>query len=258
MRKVRHALVLLFVCGFSTLVQASNITIFDKHEAAPDYMGVGAGREDDETEPGTVASQIWDLEGMFLDEGRYLSMIGGFNFRDGVTVNNHNYSSGDIFIDSTSDAVWGESSAAGKIMNSDLHWNYAVRLNFTDSTYTVWTLNDTTRFWLPTDIATSNPWKVRDGQGSVAATGTFVFQSGLTDAETGFSDWGMSGSNNHYSVGGIDLSFIGSGAGFLAHFVMECGNDPLVGSATVPEPSTFVLLGIGLFGLRVGTRRRQA
>lgn len=259
MLSLRQVISVLAVClGFSALAHATNvnITIFDKQEA-PGFIGIGQGREDNETEPGTVTSQIWDLEGMFLDGGRYLSLVGGYNFRDGVTIGSHNYASGDILIDIDNNAIWGSSSAAGKTSNSDLHWDYAIRLNFVDSTYVVWELTNSTTFLLPTDIATSNPWRVNGGQGDIASSGSLFFQAGLTDAQAGgFSDWGMSGSTNHYAVTGIDLNFI-NGETFLAHFVMECGNDPIAGSAAVPEPATIALLGIGVAGLFLSPRRQR-
>jgi hypothetical protein len=231
--------------------------MFDTREASG-FIGIGQGREDNETEPGPVATQVWDLEGIFLDDSRYLSLVGGYNFKDGVTHNGKNYASGDILIDIDNNAVWGNSSASGKTSNSDLHWDFAVRLNFADSTYVVWELTDSTTFLLPTDIATSNPWKVNSGQGNVAASGSLLFQAGLTDAQAGgFSDWGMSGSSNHYAITGIDLNFI-SGETFLAHFVMECGNDPIAGTAAVPEPATIALLGIGVAGLFLSPRRQRS
>ena len=62
----------------------SNITIWDQR---------GVFYEDNEVEPGMIDNQSWDLEGFFWD-GKRLTMVGGFDFKDGNT-----YASGDIFLD---------------------------------------------------------------------------------------------------------------------------------------------------------------
>jgi len=61
------------------LSYADNITIYD----GSGYTGVGTGGEDRETEPGMVNSQVWDLEA-FYQQSNSLTMVGGFNFRNGV------------------------------------------------------------------------------------------------------------------------------------------------------------------------------
>ena len=68
------------------------------------YDGTGwySNREDQETEPGTVTDQSWDLEGFFLKETS-LTMIGGYDFEHG----NGDIYSGDIFLDVTGDVVYG-------------------------------------------------------------------------------------------------------------------------------------------------------
>src|SRR5882724_10482020 len=84
----------------------TDITISDKN-----YAGSGwySNREDQETEtnPETVTSQQWDMEGMFLS-GTSLTLVGGYDFKNGVTWSDgHNYKSGDIFIDINGDAQYG-------------------------------------------------------------------------------------------------------------------------------------------------------
>src|SRR5450432_2916375 len=74
----------------------NNITISDKNSAGSDWY---SDREDQETEtnPNTVTSQQWDLEGMF-QKGNQLTLVGGFDFKNGVPWSDgHTYRSGDIF-----------------------------------------------------------------------------------------------------------------------------------------------------------------
>ncbi len=106
-RRLLHALVVAIALSPAAALATPlglNITKFDGRDSASilisgqDYKGTGAGAEDDETEHGTYPYQIWDLEAFLLD-GNILSMVGGFNFRKGVTHGGHNYASGDIFID---------------------------------------------------------------------------------------------------------------------------------------------------------------
>ena len=80
MKKNMVILFFLAVFGlvFSGMAMAiplgDNITIWDG-------MGV-VDVEDNEVAPGCVASQVWDLEGFFLD-GNMLTMVGGFNYVTG-------------------------------------------------------------------------------------------------------------------------------------------------------------------------------
>src|SRR5687768_5429326 len=89
----------------------TNITISDGNfSAAPGY----GNYEDNETEtnPNTIQSQVWDLEGMYIN-GPKLTLVGGFDFKNGVTHNSHNYKSGDIFIDLNGNAVYGQAANGG-------------------------------------------------------------------------------------------------------------------------------------------------
>lgn len=207
------------------------------------YEGAGwwtRTTEDQEVEPGMVPNQVWDLEG-FFQNGNKLSMIGGFNFRSGVPGYSQ-YTSGDIFINSDSDALY----------------EYAIRVTWTNNvsgTYGVYSLDGSSSL-VPVresyNAPQSNPW--RSTGGASITSGSFAYESGLNDSAIAAT--GLIG-GNHYAVEDIDLSsFLTGGTDFTAHFTMGCGNDNLMGHSTaVPEPATLLLLGLGLIGLGVSSRK---
>lgn len=268
-------LLLGMACASNALANSlgPNITIADQNGTG---TAGSVGLEDDETEPSTIHSQQWDLEGFFLD-GNVLSMVGGFDFANGVyyAPRSHTYTSGDIFLDIdnllwdvndlNSAAAWDQNGpshlASNGTFTNSLGWDYAIRLNFgATNTYTVWKLTSNTLLLDTSDIPQSNPWRIADENDPtltlVSGPLAFAFDTNLTDAQVGFSSSFGSG-GTHYAVRGIDLGFLGQNTEFLAHFTMECGNDLLVGnSTTVPEPGTLLLLGVGLAGLAWRARRR--
>jgi hypothetical protein len=228
---------ILGVYLFSGIAFAGNITIWDNRG----YYGSGQGGEDQETEPGMINSQAWDLEGFFLN-GNNLSMVAGWNFRTGVA--GYTYQSGDIFIDTTGNAWYGKDGTP------PLHYGYeyVLSVDWVSGTYTAYKLgaNSTlTAVQESYNQIESNPWRLAYGGESVAS-GIFVFEKDLSNtAVEGFLG------GTHYRVSGFDLGFLSPGTEFIAHFTMGCGNDNLIGKGTtaVPEPATMLLLGTGLIGL---------
>ncbi len=245
----------------------TNITISDKN-----YAGSGwySNREDQETEtnPNTVTSQAWDLEGMFLDS-QTLTLVGGYDFKNGVLANNKLYRSGDIFIDINGDAKYGKvdnglSGTKGTVANS-FGWDYVLDLNFTTMTYNVIALTTQSLVNRGTDVASSNPWTYQSGGTAVAGyqNQSLGYLAGLTNADTGFlgdsantTSWSTGTNDTHYALS-VNLSFL-AGEDAIFHYTMECGNDNLMGSAHVPDSgSTSILLGLGLLAV-AGVRRRFA
>jgi PEP-CTERM motif len=232
----------------------SNITIDDENG----YDGSGVGFEDGETEPGMVNNQYWDLEGFFYDQSNTLSMVGGYDFMNGYG----GYAAGDIFI-STGTPLYGSSDLSGVqgnvVVSNSYGYDFVLDLVSTadgklTGEYSVYRIDDTATVLTANYLQNegSSPWQY-DGGGTYLESGTFSSQAGLSDADTKF----LGGS--HYLLTDFDLSFLDPNAEFYTHFTMGCGNDNLMGqaeTAPVPEPSTFMLMGVG-GGLLWLVRRRK-
>jgi len=242
--------------GMSAL--AGDITLFDKVSGNAFGSDARPGiQEDNETEPGTISNQSWDLEAFHLN-GTTLSMIGGFNFLAG----NAGQASGDIFIDTNGDAVWGTDTGGfglGSVLNSVFKYDYVIHFTGrTDQTitgaYEVYSLSSATDTSVYYQInQEANPWKYESGGALVGGpygTGTAV------QTDLGTSNYGGLTGGQHFKFGGIDLSFLTptERAGALFKFTMECGNDNLIGR--VPDGgATILLMSAGLTGLGLVRRR---
>lgn len=230
----------------------TNITIPDLHTTNNAWEG---NYEDQETEPRTIHNQSWDLEGMFLD-GTKLTLVGGYDFKNGVNYGGKNYGAGDLFIDTTGDAKFGSAanggSGTGGTVTDRFGYDYVFDLDFVSMTFDVIALGAGTVTSRGSDIAASNPWRYVSGGTAVAGFQDigFTYLSGLTDAGTGFVG------GTHYAIS-LDVSFL-SGQDAIFHNTMSCGNDNLMGRAHVPDAAaTLSLFGAALLGL-VGIRRFTA
>lgn len=256
MKKALQIFLFLILAGFLTTGNAfaitlgTNITISDRvNNSGNDWY---SDREDQEVEPGCVFTQAWDLEGFFLN-GTTLTMVGGFDFKNGLS----GVDSGDIFIDTNGDAKYGTSNygsgGENDIVNDTFGYEYALRLDFSTPQYTVHTLdNSSTTTIFYTQNEESNPWRWNSG-GAEKGTFDFTYSTGLNDGDVG----GLLG-DTHNAVA-LDLNdFLTSTEidNFIVHFTMECGNDNLMGKNSVPEPATVFLAGASLICL-IGYNRKR-
>lgn len=247
----------------------TDITIYD----GDGYLGGGQSApgvgEDQETEPGMINSQFWDLEAFFVEGNKQIGMVSGFDFKgtsSGFYPNGRDFTSGDIFIDLDGDHIAGNATANdgnGQHTVADTFgYDLVIDTDWQAGTYKVIQLNNgvastTKTAWYDVNYG-SSPWKyVADANYdplNTLSSGSFNYESGLSDADVGFSG------GRHYRVSGFDLSFLGDND-FYLHFTMGCGNDNLMGHLVqeerVTEPGPLVLLAAGLLGL-VAARRRMS
>jgi hypothetical protein len=258
------AMMAMATSSANAIVLGNNITIPDNNNDGSNPAVAGnwySNREDNETEntPNTITTQVWDLEGMYLN-GKTLTLVGGFDFQNGVLHNGHTYRGGDLFIDLTGDAKFGASSTnngtGGSVANS---FGYELALDIAGASFTAFQLNPASLVNRATDVGSSNPWTYASGGNNTGLTGSVTYGT-LSGADvTTYGLLGDGGNNVHYFMA-LDLTNV---QGLLNttsetfHYTMECGNDDLMGRHVPDGGAAILLLGVSLTGLEMMRRKMR-
>lgn len=238
----------------------------------------GIAGEDNETEPGTVQSQIWDMEA-FVVSGSTLYIIGGYNMQAGAagaggsTVNGM-LTPGDLFIKVDTGATGQPTYSptvnppGGLISNAGYGYTHVIDLTqtvgATGSSATVYSVDANSQFnTVVYDQFRGNPWKYSSAGTSVGSA-PISYISGKTDAYIA-SNYGVVVTGGGHNVLAIDLSLLNVPVGVDVWFsyTMECGNDSLKGQysggfyRTPDAVASVLLIGLGLGAMAFfGYKRR--
>lgn len=279
-----------------TVAQATLVEITRSDYGAGTVFGAGhtlpgTWQEDQETEPGSQASQVWDMEAFLLDTtANKLFIVAGYDLINGVAYAggpapgnpDNRITPGDVFIKvgGTQPASSPTSTGSGNVANSTYGYNFAIDLSLHNgttyvpqtfgSTANVFTLGANTQLntglW---DSFQANPWKYANDGSALGVTTTAINYSVFsTDAaltaylnaiDPAFLTPGNTFKGGWHNVLEIDLGFLSLPANqtMWLSYTMECGNDSLKGSYIPDRAVSALLIALGLLGTFVATRKTR-
>jgi len=251
--------------SFGDLDAGTNITINDTIWNSNASQALGQGGEDNETEKtasgiSTIATQVWDMEAIYWNASNAtLTIFGGFDFINGVDHGGTNYEIGDLFVGNFESPVYSPSGA------SPFSPGYAIDFSRSSSdpdNDSVGGLEASGTFGInkgpfsventSTVTPLSDPWLYVSGGTTFGDGGTY--KAGTVTGSP-LNGWGLNDTHYYLQLSGLDeLGSIAVSESIL-HITMQCGNDS-VRAAPVPEPTTFLLSGLGLLGMGCFLRRK--
>ena len=250
----------------------ADITIWDgQHDGTSDPWWDDPGvvhRENNETEPGTVTDDTWDLEGFFFDfdiptRQATLELVGTYDFAgQGPNVDDQRgpYDPGDLFIidEFIPDGSFFSSALGGINWFLDIDW---VTAGSGFVNYRIFEVTGATTFTVPTVVPESTPWRASGGE--FLGNGQAILSTIAGDGTRLSLENGDAGIHNVVSFDWDRIANrigLTEGDAFTTHWTMSCGNDVVYGSTTqpfvppIPEPASMALLGMGILGIAM--RRR--